>query len=68
MESTDQLLRKFQKRELTPEPSANPKPASKEAQFVPIRRRGLAADSADTLHEVSQEALLDEEGLVGLSG
>jgi len=75
MESTAELMKGFQKRDMgggtvaPPAPAPAPDRESNEAHFVKIRRKGLAnADSPGIEQKVTLEALLDKNGLVGLSG
>jgi hypothetical protein len=70
MESTEQLLKRFQKRDLVADgdPAPEPRVSSREGQFVRVRRKDLAGDATD-LEQGSQEALIDEEeGVIALGG
>ncbi len=73
MASTEDLMRKFQKRDLTParpavpaaaDSSEKPEAARPRAVFRQLKRRGGADDDAATV-----EGLFDEkDGLIGLGG
>lgn len=75
MASTEELLAKFRKRDLTP--PSSPQPAASEvllssgtgsqAEFRRLRRRGAADNDADDA--ATLEGLFDEnDGLIGLGG
>lgn len=73
MESTEELMKRFQKRDMgggrVVHPEPGPDQVSNEARFVQIRRKSFSsADSSEIDQEVSLEALVDKNGLVGLGG